>query len=132
MNVAVIGASAKPARYSYKAVAALQANRYQVYPVHPVLTEVRGLPVYRNLADIPVALDVITMYIGAARSQELEHDILQARPGLIIFNPGAENEKLATVLERQGIPFLEACTLILLSTGQFEEVCLQKGDAQHD
>ena len=37
----------------------------------------------------------------------------------VIFNPGAENKELKRALERDGIEVEEACTLVLLNTGQF-------------
>jgi hypothetical protein len=37
----------------------------------------------------------------------------------VIFNPGAENPEAAAVLAQAGITVIEACTLVLLSTGQF-------------
>jgi len=37
----------------------------------------------------------------------------------VIFNPGAENPDLAERLRKQGVETLEACTLVLLRTGQF-------------
>jgi hypothetical protein len=37
----------------------------------------------------------------------------------VIFNPGAENTALVAELEKAGIACEEACTLVLLNTGQF-------------
>ena len=39
MNVAVLGASNKPDRYSYKAIKLLQECGHHVFPVHPKLQE---------------------------------------------------------------------------------------------
>jgi len=52
MNVAVVGASNKPERYSYKAIERLKANGHTVFPVHPKLTEVQGIRVYSSLDQI--------------------------------------------------------------------------------
>ena len=49
MNVAVIGASAKPERYSYQAVKLLREKGHAVYPVHPSLREIEGLS-YEEIA----------------------------------------------------------------------------------
>jgi hypothetical protein len=46
-------------------------------------------------------------------------DILAVRPRRVIFNPGAENASAAETLARHGIEAVEACTLVLLATGQF-------------
>jgi len=52
MNVAVLGASNKPARYSYQAVKLLAEKGHAVFPIHPVISEIEGIPVFKRLADI--------------------------------------------------------------------------------
>jgi hypothetical protein len=44
---------------------------------------------------------------------------LELNPKRIIFNPGAENDELLILAEQAGINTLEACTLVLLRTGQY-------------
>ncbi|MCB0835104.1 MAG: CoA-binding protein, partial [Bacteroidetes bacterium] len=36
-----------------------------------------------------------------------------------IFNPGSENKELADILRDHNIEVVEACTLVMLSTGQY-------------
>ena len=119
MNVAVLGASAKPERYSHQAVAQLKAEGHTVFPVHPTVPEILGIPVFAKLAAIPVPLDTVTVYLSADKSAALAEDLLRARPRRVIFNPGAENPVLATTLRQQGIETLDACTLVQLASGQF-------------
>jgi uncharacterized protein len=119
MNVAVLGASAKPERYSHQAVARLNVHGHAVFPVHPTVAEVLGIRVFARLADIPVPLDTVTVYLSADTSSALASDLLATRPRRVIFNPGAENPALATSLRQHGIETLDACTLVLLASGQF-------------
>ena len=49
MNVAVLGASNKPSRYSYKAVKLLAEKGHTPFPVHPFLEDIDGTPVYAKL-----------------------------------------------------------------------------------
>jgi len=51
--------------------------------------------------------------------REYYNYILALKPKRIIFNPGAENEELAELARLKGIKALDACTLVLLSTGQY-------------
>jgi len=46
-------------------------------------------------------------------------DIIALRPRRIISNPGTESALMQQKAEEAGIEYLEACTLVLLSTGQF-------------
>lgn len=119
MNVAVIGASNKPHRYSYKAVKLLQEKGHSVYPVHRRVKDIEGINVYADIGDIPDKIDTVSLYISADISDQIGPDILTAKPRRIIFNPGAENPQLKSQAEAAGIQALNACTLVLLRTAQF-------------
>lgn len=119
--VAVLGASSKPERYSFKAVMMLKDKGYAVFPVHPAISEIHGIKVYKCLSDIPEPLDTITVYVSPDRSDAMKDEILKVRPRRIIFNPGAENSGLSEELCSHGIEILNACTLVMLTTGQFDK-----------
>ena len=53
------------------------------------------------------------------RSVNFIEEIIEAKPRRIIMNPGAENSALSVRAEKAGIEVVEACTLVLLRTGQF-------------
>ncbi len=120
MNVAVVGASNKPERYSYLALMLLKEKGHTPYPVHPALASIEGMPVFASLRQIPVPLDVVTLYLAAAHQGTVAEEIVHLRPKRVIFNPGAENPALAERLLAASIEALDACTLVLLKTGQFE------------
>ena len=121
MNVAVLGASNKPDRYSFKAVRMLREKGHTPYPVHPALAEVDGIPAWPSLSAIPAAVDTVTVYLSARNQQTIAADLLNSKARRVIFNPGAENPELARQLRQHGKEVLEACTLVLLTTGQFEK-----------
>ncbi|HRT06203.1 MAG TPA: CoA-binding protein [Kiritimatiellia bacterium] len=120
MNVAVVGASNKPERYSHQAVVLLAKKGHAVFPIHPALAEIDGHPVFKKLADVPAPLHTVTLYVSPALSGGLAGDLLAARPARVIFNPGTENPELEEKLAAAGIATVQACTLVLLRTGQFE------------
>ena len=119
MNVAVIGASNKQDRYSYKAVVLLREKGHTPYPVHPSLAAVDEIPVYASLRNIPTPIDTISIYLSASHQNAVAEDILRSGARRVIFNPGAENPKLLARLKTAGIEAMDACTLVLLNTGQF-------------
>ena len=119
MNVAVLGASNKPDRYSCRAVKKLSEKGHVPLPVHPALEEIEGIPVYKSLRDIADPVDTITVYLSASRSSLIADDIVAHGARRVIFNPGAENPALGTRLRAEGVEVVEACTLVLLSTDQF-------------
>ena len=118
--VVVLGASPKKERYSNKAVRMLVEQGYRVLPVHPLNAEIEGLPTVHSLQEIQEPVHTLTLYVGPGRSEKLAEEIIALRPQRVIFNPGTESETLKTMLSRENIFFEEACTLVLLRTGQFE------------
>jgi len=119
MNVAVLGASSKPSRYSYKAIEQLLEHGHQPFPVHPALKVVQGLKVAKSIGDISDPLHTVTVYLSAAISDKLADELLACDAERFIFNPGAENPALTQKLESSGKTVVQACTLVMLSTGQF-------------
>ena len=118
-NVAVLGASPKPERYSNQAVRLLARFDYRPFPVNPAFEEVDGVRCHPSLSQIGEPIHTITLYLGAARSTPLIDEILAAEPQRIIMNPGAENDALSEAASSAGIEMVEGCTLVMLRTGLF-------------
>ena len=117
--VAVLGATPKEDRYSYKAVKMLLAHGHEPIPVHPAGHDVLGIPGVKSLSDISQHVDTLTMYVASQISEGELDRILKLKPRRVIFNPGAENETLAEQLRAAGIEVVFACTLVMLQTDQF-------------
>jgi predicted CoA-binding protein len=118
MKVLVYGASTNPSRYAYIATELLLQHKHEVFLVGIKKGEVLGIPIQQ---DQPVLkdIDTVTLYVGPANQEGLI-DYLQAlAPRRVIFNPGTEHPDLERELEKVGIQTEEACTLVLLHTGQF-------------
>ncbi len=118
-RVVLLGASDRPERYAYLAMQQLIAHGHEVILVHPRLQQIEGHPVLQDLSAVQGMVDTLTIYVGSANSSSLLEKFLSLRPGRVLFNPGAENPDLAQKLQAQGIVTEEACTLVLLRTGQF-------------
>ena len=73
----------------------------------------------KGLGEIARPLDTVTVYVGPAQIEPMIAEIVAARPKRVILNPGTESSQLEAALEAAKIPFVEACTLVMLSTGQF-------------
>lgn len=119
-TVAVLGASDNPERIAYQALSRLLNKGYEVLPVSPKGGEILGQPVLPNLAAIQKPVDTLTLYVGPDRQAAMLDDIVALHPRRVIFNPGTENEAAYPILRQAGIEVEEACTLVLLSTNQFD------------
>ena len=118
-RVAVLGASTNPERYSNMCVRSLLEHGHEVVPIHPVATEIEGLPVTAKLHQVQGKIDTLTLYLSPNTLTPMEGDIVKLNPGRVIFNPGTENPPLMQALRQHGLKVVEACTLVLLRTGQF-------------
>ncbi len=118
-RVAILGASDRPDRYAYRAFALLRQHGFHPVPVHPTLGEIDGIPVSKDLASLHGPIGTLTLYVNPTISESLAGAIVSLNPGRVIFNPGTESPALQSRLSAAGIPFEEACTLVLLQTGQF-------------
>ncbi|MEO8733667.1 MAG: CoA-binding protein [Flavobacteriales bacterium] len=114
----VLGASLKTERYSNKAIRELRKHEHPVLAVGLREGKVGDVPIVKAIpADSQV--QTVTMYLNADNQEEWEKQVLALHPERIIFNPGAENPGFAKQAQQAGIETLEACTLVMLGTGQF-------------
>ncbi len=118
-QVILLGASNKPERYAHRAFHMLREHGHTVLPVHPALAEIEGVPVRKNLAEVNGPVDTLTLYVSPAISEPLADDIVALRPKRVIFNPGTESPLLQARFDQAAIPWVEACTLVMLSTETF-------------
>jgi predicted CoA-binding protein len=114
----VIGASPNPARYSHRAVRKLVAYGHQPFALGLRKGNIGEIEIVTGTPEL-TDIHTITMYIGPERQPPLYNYILGLSPKRIIFNPGAENKELSALAEQQGILVSEACTLVLLSIGEY-------------
>jgi predicted CoA-binding protein len=114
----VLGASDNPSRYSYLAVQRLSAHNHPVVAIGRKEGNVDGTAI---ITEHPVMddVDTVTLYLNPQHQKEYYDYILSLHPKRVIFNPGAENEELFNLVKANGIEPFEACTLVLLSTGQY-------------
>ena len=114
----VLGASDNPSRYSYLAVQRLRSHGHPVVAIGRRNTKVADVNITKDKEPIP-EIDTVTLYLNPSRQQEYYDYILSLNPKRIIFNPGTENDELEKLARINHIEPLEACTLVLLSTGQY-------------
>jgi uncharacterized protein len=114
----VLGASDNPARYSYLAINRLRGKGHPVVAIGRRAVKVGDVEIGVEKKVFP-DIDTVTLYLSAANQKEYYNYIISLHPRRIIFNPGAENPELETLAQADGIQAREACTLVLLSTGQY-------------
>ncbi len=118
-NIAILGASDHPERFSHKAQILLKKKGYNPILVNPNHQEIDGLKCFSTLDQIKEEIHTLTVYINPLLSSKLKKEILNFKCERIVFNPGSENPDLYDGLEKNGIEIVEACTLVMLNSGSF-------------
>lgn len=114
----IIGATPNSGRYAYLAANRLVKAGHEIINVGLKKGEVAGVPI-EPAEDIHEDVDTITLYVGPQNQPPLYDYILNTHPKRIIFNPGTENNELRRMANEKGIETEYACTLVMLSTGQY-------------
>lgn len=116
----VMGASDNPARYSFLAIRRLRAQEIPVRAIGRKKTVVADVPVETEMVPWD-DIDTITLYLNPQHQEPYYNYLLSLHPRRVIFNPGAENPVLEKIATAAGIHCMDACTLVMLSTGQYTE-----------
>lgn len=114
----VLGASPNPLRYSYRAVESLISRGFPVVAIGRRRCVIGDVVISNDLVDYQ-DIHTITLYMNADNQDDYLDYLIGLRPERIIFNPGAENFKLEKIASDLGIKTMHACTLVMLSTGQY-------------
>jgi predicted CoA-binding protein len=114
----IIGATPNADRYAYRAAHMLTAKGHPIVNVGIKQGEVAGVKIEKPGTPYN-DIDTITLYIGTDIQKNYYDYILETKPKRVIFNPGTENPDFEKILDLHTIEPVEACTLVLLSIGQY-------------
>jgi predicted CoA-binding protein len=114
----VIGASDNPDRYANIATRMLKQYGHEVVPVGLKECMIGDTKVTKEL--VPIAdVDTVTLYVGPRHQPYWYNYISSLNPKRIIFNPGTENAEFEKMVRDKGIDVVPACTLVMLSVGNY-------------
>lgn len=115
----ILGATPNPERYAYLAAQMLFERKIPMVLVGIKKGEIFGQNIIRSKSLLFKDIHTITLYVGRYKQPDWYEYILQTHPKRIIFNPNTENPDLERMARQVGIECLQACTLVLLQTGQY-------------
>jgi uncharacterized protein len=106
-SIALVGASANPARPSYIVLKYLMSRGYRLFPVNPGLSgkPLLGATVYASLRDLPGPVDMVEIFrasehAGAVVDEALDLDPL---PRVIWMQLGVKDAAAAARAEARGV-----------------------------
>ena len=103
-SIAIVGASDKPSRASYfVATYLLSSAPYRVYFVNPTVDEILGRPVYRSLADLPEAPDMVDAFRRHDDLSDVAREAVAVGAKSLWLQLGSWNEEAAQIAEDAGL-----------------------------
>lgn len=121
MCTLILGASENPNRMSHKVARLMIEMGKCVYLLgrnNGVISGVNidvGFPSYADIG-------TVSIYLQPKNQMQYYDYIISLHPHRVIFNPGTENEEFYTILTAKGIKYEEACTMVMLMSGQYDNV----------
>ena len=104
-TIAMIGASDRPDRPSYRVMAYLQERGYRVIPVNPQITgeHVHGEYVFRDLAQIGEPIDMVDIFRRPMAAGEAVDEAIAAGARSVWLQLGVINAEAAARAEAAGL-----------------------------
>ncbi len=108
-TIAIIGAKDKANHPVTMVGEYLLKAGYTVYPIHPVRSTVWGLPVYKNVAELPHAVDIINVFRAPEFCAEHAREVIALpwRPQCFWMQLGIRSQEAGTILAAERIQVVE-------------------------
>ena len=113
-TIAVVGLSPNPAKDSHKVAAYLQSVGYKIVPIYPKEDEILGEKVYRSLAEVPFAIDMIDIFRKpAAILPIVDAAISRGDIKVVWLQKGIVNNEAAQKAKEAGMQVVQnRCTMV--------------------
>jgi uncharacterized protein len=102
-TIAVVGASADPAKPAHRIPRYLQEQGYRILPVNPRGGELFGEPVARSLVEVQGPVDVVDVFRPAAEAPRIARDAVQIGAKVLWLQLGIESQEARQVAEVAGL-----------------------------
>jgi uncharacterized protein len=105
-TIAIVGLSGNELRASNFVGFYLKRHGYEVIPVNPRETEVRGDRSYASLLDVPVPVDIVNVFRAPDALPAIARNAVAIGAGALWCQFGVINEEGAQIAEEGGVPVI--------------------------
>lgn len=100
---AVIGATQSAEKYGYKVIKDLHNGEFNVVGINPHYVKIEGIPVYKNLSDVPEKPDVAVVVVPSRAGLKILDEAKKTGIKKIWFQPGAESGEIIEKAKQLGL-----------------------------
>ena len=117
-RIAVLGIKPETHRLqpAFYVPAYMQSAGYEIIPVpvyYPEVTEILGEQVYRDLRDVPVAIDMVNVFRMSHDIPKHTAEILAVKPKSVWIQSGIRNDEVAAIFAMAGIRVVQDLCLMV-------------------
>lgn len=117
-RIAVLGIKVEPEQPAHYVPAYAQRAGFEIVPVpvyYPNIVEILGQRVYRTVAEVPGAVDMVNVFRRPHRVPDHVDDILAKKPKSVWMQLGIRNDEAAERFARAGIAVVQdRCLMVEL------------------
>ena len=106
-TIAVVGASASPAKAAHSVPAHMQRHGWRIIPVNPHADEILGERVYRLLDDIPQQVGLVNVFRPSAQAADVARQAVAAGATALWLQLGIVSAEARAVAEGAGLLYVE-------------------------
>lgn len=112
-TIAIVGISSDESKPSYRVAQYLKEHGYTIIPVNPRYDEILGEKCYKELALIPVHVDIVDIFRKAEFVEDIVLDSINIKADTVWMQLGIVNEKAADIALQAGLNVvMDKCTKI--------------------
>ena len=112
-RIAVVGASADPARPSHHVMRTLIDAGFEVIPVNPRYEEVHGLPAVDRLSDIEGPIDLVDVFRRSEVAPDVVREAVAVGARAVWLQLGLRSEEASRIATDAGLRYVEDACLAL-------------------
>ena len=104
-NIAMVGASPDPTKFSYGVLRVLHEQGFNMMPINPRpgLAEIRGIKVYSSIEKIDKPIDMVQVFRNSTALYGIAEDAINAGAKVLWGQIGVFDEKAARLAEDAGL-----------------------------
>jgi uncharacterized protein len=106
-HITVVGCSRDPSKEAHAIPARMQRHGYRITPINPYADELLGEPVYRQLADVPHALDVVLVFRPSRDATDAVRQAVECGAAAVWLQQGIRSSEGRALCEGAGVLYVE-------------------------